>query len=194
MSSITISTALLAAIAKWAADDTMIPHLCCVVFHDGELYATDGYRLVRMPIGDKKFSAAIARHHILAAAAAQRELRGNGRKQIAITVDGVKATLDLGPAAMTVRQVDMTPHTREVLDATEPKYSTERVPDGHVFNPALLAAIGEVHNAARDGGGELGVKLAKWGAPDGNGDLLEPVVLTGAGGTRFVVMPMRERS
>lgn len=85
---ITMNTDLLAAIAKWASDDVSRP-IGAVVFRDGEVIATNGHQLVRVPMATcatvvGKPTFAVRRHDLLAAVAAQN----------AIARDGIEPAID----------------------------------------------------------------------------------------------------
>lgn len=100
---ITVSTDLLAAVAKWASGDDMSP-IGVVVFRDGEIVATDATRLVRVPmktcasqvIGEPCF--AILRRDLLAAIAAQNVLE---RDDIEPPIEHDVYTNDAGDTCLT---------------------------------------------------------------------------------------------
>jgi hypothetical protein len=208
---LTLSTALLTAVAKWATPSLDRPHLAQVVIRDKEIFATDGHRLVRVPI-DTDLEIAIYRKHILAAAAAQRSLNFNNfhdddadddeprprsprSPSLGISkADGalVRIDLDLDAGSMTSMTVtaghlDLA-ITRKQLDAAVPAPSLVS-PSGHIFNPQYLAAIDEVNAAL--GGERTGVKCVAWGAPNADGEFHGAMTFQGAQGSRFVIMPMR---
>lgn len=76
---ISIATSLLEAVAHWAAPESdNRPHLSQLVFRDGEVVATDGHRLVRVPIETHGLAIGLRRQDAITAVAAQDARRGRG--------------------------------------------------------------------------------------------------------------------
>jgi hypothetical protein len=195
---ISVSTGVLAAVAKWANPDEVRLHLRLVVFRDRELIATDGHRLVRVPCETHGYTFGVDRAHLLAAASAQREL-GVARPHVIEISPDEPGRIQLrltGPYALTTRRdVRMTVPAGRVddyppIEQVMPTPSKGVSPQGYVMDPRYLAAIEEVTAAMHPEAGR-GVTLAAWCAPDAAGDLLGPMLFTNAGGARFVIMPMR---
>lgn len=194
-----IRTDLLRAVAQWSYKSSSPedrPHLAVVAVLDGELVATDGHRLARIPVGAHKLAKfSIESEHIFAAAAAQHELRDgvltneDGKRVIEIRPDGKTIMLDLGPFGMVVpagRIEDYPP-----FDRAMPKGPGKSPPTGYVVNPRYLASIADIQDVVNDGE-QHGIRLTMWGAPDKNGNVHEPMLFEGYGGTRYVIMPMRD--
>jgi hypothetical protein len=192
-----IRTDLLRAVAQWSlASPGDRLHLAVVAVLDGELVATDGHRLARVPVGTHKNAKfALKREHIFAAAAAQHKLRDgvltdeDGKRVIEIRPDGKTIMLDLGPFGMVVpagRIEDYPP-----FDRAMPKGPGKSPPAGCVVNPRYLAAIADIQDVVQ-GDERHGIRLTMWGDPDKNGNVHEPMLFEGYGGTRYVIMPMRD--
>lgn len=196
-----IRTDLLRAVAQWSYQSSVSPedrpHLAVVAVIDGELVATNGHRLARVPVGaHKNVRFAIKREHIFAAAAAQHELHdGNviigedGGRAIEIRPDGKTIMLDLGPFGMVVpagRIEDYPP-----LDKVMPKGAGKTPPDGYVIDPRYLAAIADIQDVV-NGVAQSGIRLTMWGESDSKGNKHQPMLFEGYGGTRYVIMPMRD--
>lgn len=189
--SITVSTKLLAAVAKWAiASDEVRPHLHMVLFTTSEIVACDGHRLVRVPreAGNIK-PFGIDRAHILAACAAQHEL-GREYRDIAVTHDGDKvASLILDPHRMPRSRITITVPSRDAAqfppyEQVMPKRGDGPVPESYFLNPKYLAAIAEVNEASAPSSAR-GVQIVAWGGE------LDPMLFENHCRIQFVVMPMR---
>jgi hypothetical protein len=185
---ITISTKLLAAVSKWAYSSDDRPHLSVVLFRDDEMVATDGHRLVRVPVASNGLTLAVDREHISAAVAAQACSKRDaaqdpkyGGSAVEITKPDKRIVIKLGRIAIAGPAGDplMYPPFNQVM----PK-GQNGSPDGRVFNPAYLAAIDEVRQAS--GGGSHGVRIVAWGGE------IDAALFESYGGIRYVIMPMRD--
>jgi hypothetical protein len=189
---------LLRAVAQWSFPGLTSadrPHLAVVAVLDGELVATDGHRLARIPVGSHpKAKFSIKREHIFAAAAAQHELRDgvltdeDGKRVIEIRPDGKTIMLDLGPAGMVVQAGCIEDYPP--FDRAMPKGPGKSPPTGYVVNPRYLASIADIQDVVNDGE-QHGIRLTMWGGPV-DGPMHEPMLFEGYGGTRYVIMPMRD--
>lgn len=187
----TINTKLLAAVASWAYDGTDRPHIGVVAIAKGEMVATDGHRLVRVPVQTGGFAVAVTRDHIMAAVAAQRAFRGArprdevyGGNAVEISLVEGNARINLGDMVITAAPGDLSKFPP--IDQVMPSGRAERAPDGYGFDPRYLAAIAEVQAAAGATTGTQDVKITGWSA-DGLGAML----FEGINGIRYVVMPVR---
>lgn len=177
---ITINAKLLHAVTKWTDHDHVRPALRCVLFDKNYAVACDGHRLVRIPVDTAGDRIAVDRDHLFAALAAHREARANG--DVKLTLDDKRVRIDIDRASFSVpagRPEDYPPY--EKLMST----GTDGVPTGYYLNSKYLAAIDEVH-VALGGGSSCGVKVVAWAA-----DHLGAMRFEGAGGSEFLVMPMR---
>ena len=192
MTVLTISTRLLAAIAKWSIADDGRPHLQVVSFAGRRAVACDGHRLVIVPLEQSVNDGfTLHRDDIAAAAAAQRELpKYQHERQLRISVDGNRATIGLdkdGVRTMVVKadKSDRYPDIDQVI----PKKAEGDAPGAYVFNPVYMAAIHEVVEAA-NWSSQRGVRIKAWSADTGDG-LIGPMLFEDATGIQFVLMPMR---
>jgi hypothetical protein len=191
-----VATDLFAAVAKWSHKGPDKPHLGGVTFRDGEMYATDGHRMVRVPM-ETTLEVTIRRDHIQAAAAAQKVIRfsaliQNKRPVIEISMFRNQVRMDLGSLTLTVTPLTHDVFSRATLDSLSSGLVVTRGPVNYAFDPHLLAAISEVNDAAcadTDGGS---VKLLKWGSPT-RGSAAEPILFEGHGGILFMIMPVHNR-
>lgn len=198
---LTVSTDLLAAMAKWAYRNGDRPNISAVIAQDGELIATDGHRMVRAPLpaSQPKMRLSIGRAYILAAAAAQsamipfEDLDAECERVIHIYQQSTQPgwiILDLGDIRMSVSAgpIDKFPD----VDKSMPKISASTPPLGYVFNPAYLVAMAEIQEVLSRDGGNRGVRLAAWGEAEDRGTPTQAALFEGHGGVRYVIMPMRD--
>ncbi len=205
MKLITISTDLLSAVAQWSYksstnDDR--PRLAVVAIMGGELVATDGHRMARIPVDvPSNVRLSIGRYHIDAAVAAQRALNGrtfcdsnsHGVTRIYRGDDGDGSRLVLGLSEAVALRIpagrieDFRP-----IDQVLPKRTPTTPPNGVVVDPRYIALIADVQDVVDRAHGKRGIKLTSWGDPDENGDRHEPLLIEGGGGTRYIIMPMRD--
>lgn len=180
---ISISTNLLAAVAKWASTDEARVNLCMVLFTKGEYVACDGHRLVRVPLEYDGKAFCVGRDHILAAVAAQRSLYDDNDSSIDIEPNGkglVNLTIDKGiVVSVPFRSAGDYPHYEQVM----PKGKPDKLPDPYGFDPQYLAAIDEVNRASDSV--YRGVQIVAWGGE------LDAMEFRNADGIRFVIMPVR---
>jgi hypothetical protein len=189
---ITVRTQLLAAVAKWTYIDDTRPNLNVVYFDGKAMIATDGHRMVVVPMETSLPGFGIHRRDCAAIAAGQRELeRHQHMGELRISVADRKATiaLDREMRTMTVpaHGVDYPPYESlfKSLKAETP------VPSEFTFNPRYLAAIDEVMQGVdpTDYHASGGVRVKAWSAVDERG-FCGPMLFEGAG-IQFLVMPMR---
>ena len=181
---VTISTEIIAAVAKWAYQDYDRPEINCVLFSAHYVVATDGHRLVRVPSENDGPDIAVGPKYLLAAVEVSKLVRDVGEGStltLSMTVKGVLIEIAQG-VRMMVPASDATafPPYEQVI----PTDMESESPAGHYFNPAYLAAIEEVHLAC--GGHGRGVIVTAWAK-----DRLGMMKFKGAGGSEFVIMPMR---
>lgn len=205
MSKLTVSTDLLHAVAQWSykstsADDRL--HLSVVALIDGELVATDGDRLVRVPIdAPKKLTLSIGRDHVLAAVAAQREISSyevlhreddQHQRTIGIELGAGGIRLDLGKISMLVPAgpIEKYPSIATIA-AAMPTGTKSMPPDGYTIDPDYVAAIADVQRAI-DQDELRGVRLTAWSDADDEGKRTGVMLFEGGGGTRYLIMPMRD--
>lgn len=188
MTDITISSALLAAVAKWTSTDETRPHLRQVLFTRNECVACDGHRLVRVPTSYDGPSFGVDRDHLLAADAVRASLKHSDR-DVTIACSGSDVTIAVnhpssGLVRLVVRASDSSkfPPYEQVM----PKERPNKAPDGYGFNPKYLAAIHEIEEALGVSPGRSGVKVTGWSS-DGLGAML----FEGYQGARYVIMPVR---
>lgn len=192
---ITISVDLLAAFAKFAAQDADRPYLNSVVFREDEIFATDGHRMARMP-HETPFQIAISRSDALAAVAAARtlsskaQLRLDDRPSIAIAVKDDRAILNLGAFTITTGiGSSHTDHTKKTLNSIEPRDNSGPSPDGIGLDPRLFSDLVELSAAASIGDESPerhGLRVTKWGNAR-----TDAMVIEGPRGLRVYIMPMR---
>ena len=191
MSTITVPTNEVAAVAKWAASSNERPHLTLVVWRNGEYIATDGKRLVRVPCGTGTITVGVARRHLLAAVAAQREMKPSGERELTLTPNGTTVQIGIGDGlkmvvpAGNVRDFPTVETIERVSSA-----SGSPSPDGYVMDPRLLAEVQEVNSATVDHC-ERGLRIVSWGGANDAGERLEPMTMRNDRGVTFVIMPMR---
>lgn len=187
-SMITISTKLLAAVAKWAYSNDDRPHLSVVLFRDDEMVACDGHRLVRVPVASNGLTLAVQRRHVMAAVAAQACCKQDAPQDpeyygsaVEITKPDKRIVIRLGDLAIAGQAGDPSsyPPYGKVVPGGQ-----DGDPNGRVFNPTYLAAIDEVRQAS--GGGMHGVRLVAWGSE------LDATLFESRGGIRYIIMPMRD--
>jgi hypothetical protein len=204
---VTMRTAELVAIAKWASSDKERTHLNMVVFRNEECIACDGHRMVRVPCPTNGAAFGVHHQHIATAAAAQRAGAYDGDRSlvlvphptakpwpnIAIWVGPVDVP---GSVRLMVPLRDLAEYPshasiEKLLQRCEPGSGSIA---GHAFNPRFLADLEEVHAATidgwidgwGDGRDREAVTIESWAATG-----VEPVVFRNARGVRFLVMPMR---
>lgn len=185
---ITIRRDLLAAVAKWTSIDDSRPHLCRVLFDKSCYVATDGHRLVYVPLTGVTEPFCIDRVDLLAAVAAAREL-GSAQIDIATDPDG-RVFLSVGfGSVLRVRARDASkyPPYKQVLKTTP---NDGKPPNGIILQPRYLAAVSEVLAASNDDGSSSGVEVTGWG-PEVNGEQLDAITFKSRSGIVFVIMPMR---
>lgn len=189
---ITVPTNEIAAVTKWAASSDERPHLTLVVWRNGEYVACDGQRLVRVPCGTGTLAFGVARRYLLAAVAAQRDLRPSGERELKLIPNGETIEIDIGDGLkMTVPAGNLRDYpTAETLDKVS-RATKSPSPNGYVMDPRLLAEVQEVNNATVDHP-ERGIRILSWGGADDKGQRLEAMTMENAAGVRFVIMPMRK--
>lgn len=176
---IKISADTIAAVAKWASADHDRPHLRMVMFARGECVATDGHRLVIVPITYDGPRFGVDRADLLAAVAVHRELRADLDLEIAL--DGKKAKITIGyHRVLTVPACDASayPPYRMLVDGSG---KGSKSIEGHSFNPAYMAGIDEINRTMP---AVAGVRITGWGD-----DKRDPVVFENTAGARFIIMP-----
>lgn len=204
---ITIGTSLLAAIAKWAYTDTDRIVNAVAFRPDNTIVATDGHRLVMVPHPTHGLSFGVARSHLLSAIAAQDMIARDGNDPpLAHDLEATDGDSFLAYEPRAGRVADLTPTKDRVIinlgevalrapivDIAEyPPISkvftgdSTGTPDGYLLDARYLAAISEVNAASA--GRCAGVRVTMWGRIDDNGRR-SAVVLEGATGIRFVIMP-----
>jgi hypothetical protein len=188
---ITISTPVLAAIIKWSYQESDRPHLRTVLFENGRAIATDGHRLVVLPIKTNSHRLLVDSQHLAAAIAAQRDLKvTRAEREIGIEPSGpnVTLTIDKGiSVTVPARNPESFPPWSQVI----PKVDQDaKAPHGYILDPRYLAAIAEV-NTALAPHAQRGVRVVAWSPTDEDGQQLGAMLFEGYEGVRFVVMPMR---
>lgn len=199
---ITVSTRQVAAVAKWTSKDPTRTHLHMVLFARGEYVATDGHRMVRVPCETHELEIGVDARHLLAAAAAQRDLgvaslrlepHNGGRIRIGISDRINPATAGREDSAddlyllVPSRDTSKYPPTDQVI----PRGQHGAPPLTYSINPGFFADVAEVIAASPieddfgGTGGQCGVDITGWGSS------LDPVMLTSSQGVRFILMPMR---
>lgn len=208
---ITVSTALLAAVAKWAYADHSEP-LGMVLFGDGRIVATDAHRLVIVPCPEATTRFGIWRDHILAAVAAQDSMARVGVKSSVPhdteeTDDGYLRLLTESPRGHRKIDIDIEDEFVrlrtggvDVMATIAPaaKYPTSQVidalfvndnagtPNGYALDAHYLAAISEVIAASATN--PNGIRVTQWSALHDSG-MRGPIILDSEDGVRFVIMP-----
>jgi hypothetical protein len=207
---ITIPTSLLEAVARWALPEGDRPHLSQIVLRNNEMVATDGRRLVYVPIETHGYVLGLRRCDALAAVAAQDawvaadkriETRRRSKRTIRIRraqqTGGIEMRLGEGdrPMLLSTEELGAAPPYEQLLAASN-WTRADAPPDGIVFNPSYLSAVHDVVSAIAESGHEpppgtegrvlFGgcVLVARWGGRT------DPVLLEGPAGSRFVIMPM----
>jgi hypothetical protein len=187
---ISISTNVLAAIVKWSCQDRDRLHLCTVLFEKGRAIATDGHRLVALPIPTNGHRLLVDSQHLSAAVAAQRDMKIDRPRSIGIEPGerGTILTIDNG-VTMTVPSRD--PAGYPPWEKVIPKAGgATKSPNGYILDPRYLAAIAEV-NSAIVPNSNRGVRVVAWGPVNEDGDSLDAMLFEGNDDVQFVVMPMR---
>lgn len=202
-SSVTISTQLLTAVAKWASTER--PNISAVRVEKGELFATDGHRMVRVPVpAAHGFEVAVRRSYVLAAAQAQSALSGPDvltgpeGKSLAISRAGGDVQIVLGTDVrlMVPDGSHRDAPTLARLNSNTPTLAEtgSRSPSGYVLNPGYLAAIDEVEFAIHGGTcgtfKRNGVRCVAWATTPAE-EKLTSIMFEGESGARYLIMPMR---
>ncbi len=179
VSPIAIAPKLLAAVAKWAHAQRHPGNIHMVMFTKTEYVATDGHRIVRVPIRYYGPKFCVDRTHLLAAASAAATLSA---ELIQIKVDDSgKIELILAPGVVMrvpAGDADKYPPVDEVM----PIARTGPPPDPYGMNARYLADIYEIDVAAGKSGG---VKITGWGGS------LDAMSFKSDSGIRYIVMPIR---
>lgn len=185
---IVIGTALLEAVAKWTHDELDRPNINQVMFRDDHVIATDGHRLVSVPIETHGLEIGVSRWDVMAAVAAQRALEPSADQiRVEVVTNGKYPRLLLRLSDGDTPMIVTTPASGEF--PTRGQVSGLMLIDRgttrpEVFNPCFHAAIHEV--ASILGLDNCGVRVVGW---DG---ALGPNHYEGPLGSHFVVMPMRD--
>lgn len=190
MTAITISTNVLAAIAKWSCQDADRPHLRTVLFERGRAIATDGHRMVLLPVETNGHRLLVDSGHIAAAVAAQRDMKVSRPREITIEPSDKSIILGLDNGVSLIvpaRDPGQYPPYEQAVPKVDPKAKT---PHGYALDPRYLAAIAEV-SAAVAPNAQRGVRVVAWSPIDADGQQLGAMLFEGYEGVRFVVMPMR---
>lgn len=179
---ILVAARLLDAVASWAYQCADRPHLSVVAFMGGEMVATDGHRLVRMPVaglGDRRFG--------IWAPDAAMALRAFGPRAI-LDIDPASGRIAIGDRnrepILTVKahDIDGYPPIDEIMN----KDRRGNAPDGIVLNARYLAdvqRIAEIIDPA-----DSTIRIVSWG------DKLDPLIMEGPRGSRYLLMPQRPDS
>lgn len=187
---ITIGTNVLASVVKWACTDVTRSHICTVLFERGHAIATDGHRMVLLPIETNDQRLLVDARHLSAAVAAQRDMHVDRPHAITLSRDDAHVVLGIGNGAKLVvpyRAPEQYPPYEQVIPKHDP---AAPAPHGYILDPRFLAAIAEV-NAAVAPNAQRGVKVVAWSPTDADGQMLGAMLFEGYEGVRFVVMPMR---
>jgi len=187
---ISISTNVLAAIVKWSCQDRDRLHLCAVLFEKDRAIATDGHRMVLLPIPTHGHHLLVDGQHIGAAVAAQRDMKVQRPHSITIEPGDKSIILGLDKGVSLVvptRDPAQYPPYDQVVPKVDPKANA---PHGYILNPRYLAAIAEVNDAVAPST-QCGIRVVAWSPSDANGQQLGAMLFEGHEGVQFVVMPMR---
>lgn len=181
---ITVSARAIAAVAKWAHDDTK-PWIHMVLFTAGEYVATDGHRMIVAPVDYAGKPFGVDAPHLTAAVEAQRALTGSDRRDLLIepTDDGrVRIGLDASVSLLVpFRDPSLYPPYQKVI----PTDKETDIPEGYALDPRYLAAVAEVNEATCSTTCH-GVKITAWSK-----DRLGPMAFENDTGVRFAIMPVR---
>lgn len=183
---ISIPTAAIGAIAKWAGTDETRTHLHQVLFTKDVVVAVDGHRMVIAPCETYGQTIGINRQHLLTAVTVRKAIPIEGPSVITIEDhDKGYARIGFGSSSMyiVVKKADHTqfPPYEVVIPKHNPKAEH---PNGYAFDPRYLADIAEVNAATCDG--RDGVRVVAWG------NKTDAMLFENAAGVRFVVMPIRQ--
>jgi hypothetical protein len=189
---ISVATAVIGAVAKWAGTDETRSHLQMVLFTKGTMVAVDGHRMVIVPCETFGLTIGVNRDCLLAAVAAQGVLESVNRH---ITIE----PNPLNPSFVTIgisqhhglhmiaKAADTTafPNYNQVVKANSQSGTMSL--EGYRLNPRYLADIVEVHAATAIGQEHVhGVRVVAW-----SDDHLGPMVFENGMGVKFLIMPMR---
>lgn len=181
---ITVSARAIAAVAKWAHDDTK-PWIHMVLFTAGEYVATDGHRMVVVPTDYAGEPFGIDAKHLTAAVEAQRALIGSVHRDLVLepTGDGrVRIGLDASVSLLVpFRDPSLYPPYQKAIPTEKETDS----PEGYALDPRYLAAIAEVNEATCEPTCR-GARVTAWSK-----DRLGPMVFENDAGVQFVIMPVK---
>lgn len=203
---ITMRTAVLVAIARWAGKDDR-PHLNVVAFRHDECIACDGHRMVRFPCKTYGYTFGVHHAHLTAAAAAAQSAGGYGSHEVVLVPEAsakpptIAVWLDpRGSFRLTVpfRDLDEYP-SQKTIDELMATVTTQPASSFavHVFNPSYLSQLADLHAATIDGWEgtpetdakgrdyRTALQIVAWGS-----DHRGAVVFKNARGVRFLVMPV----
>ncbi len=203
---ITISTDLLAALAAWTvpAEDNIRMPMQCIVFRNNEVIACNGKVVARVPLDTDERTLGIHRSYALAAVAAQdawvhddktiAKRRRSGRSIGIVPLEngtGIMLLLappdhpSMLPLAMRTSPILHVPAGDIAGYPPIDQVMPSRRPEGNPaasFNLELLDGMRAIVEAAG--------RQPPWVAITAWGEGRDPVLFEGAGGCRFVVMPM----
>lgn len=192
----TISTRLLKALAGIAYDGYERPNINCILFRGGEIFATDGHRLVRVPF-EHHTDFCMPRDLALSAVAAM-QARGTGRTvfdmfgneyddsptelTIGLANDGKSVWIDIGGVTLhaDARDIASFPPTDKIFSDKQSESGNSM---GYHFNPNLLAGLWDVIEAYE--GANHGAAMVSCGSAT------DPMVYRSEAGITFALMPMR---
>ena len=189
MSRYEIRTKLLKALAA-CAGRSINRRIEGVLFRNGEIIASDGHVLVKVPT-DHKLTLMVPIELVDAACAASLALSDeqidefgypvDNQNSVFIDVDGEHVTIDIG-GGVALRAPAMPAHEFPNIDECTAKSLTGGNPMGVAFDPRKLALVTDILDAQ-------GLNTGVW--PEACGGRRDAIVFRSESGVRFVLMPMR---
>jgi hypothetical protein len=186
-----IRTKQLRAIAACAARADEIARIAGVAFRPGEIVATDGHNLLRLPA--KHDLSVIVPVALIDAACAGQLTNTDGQvdefgyavddqNSVFIDVDGEHVTIDVGDVELRAKALSAEDFpSMKKLNETAAKSSGNGNPMGVCFDPSRLQKFYDVLAGGADSG-------AVWLSSCGRA--LDPLVFSAASGATFTLMPM----
>lgn len=185
-----ISVDLLSAVSRWCHDDTR-KHLNQVVIIQGEMRATDGHRLVRVPVKTPRgFVIGLMQYHLDKVCEIARVV---GMSRVTLSQGSRGVTYDIGGIVSYVAPlgpVDDFPDAAK-LDKVAPVTPLSSLPPSVAVNAQFLKDIVEIESALCHYHGieeDPGVALVSWGDTT---QALEFRSAYAKPAARYIVMPMR---
>jgi hypothetical protein len=182
--SVTIPTALLAALGRWTSRRDDLTHLSPVVVRGRCLVACDGHRLAIVPHQGQSPEFGVLNDDIDKITAVASAVRA---PMLDLCLEKERIRVSIGPALiMDVRRPNIGSYPSDRFEELLTKKNGRSLPSVAI-NAALFGSMSEVEDAIKSPTpvGVRHVVLASWG------DALDGVVFTGHTGATYMIMPVR---